>query len=302
MSLSHSFNVQVASDFGIEIALFLNHFQFWHNRAKNNAQNFHKNKVWVRLSAEQIQEIYPYFTLRQIRYYLQKMVELNLLIKGEFNIKKSDRTKWYNLTKKAQNLLNIKPVKVGDENVSSKGDENVIAIDENVTSKYKEVDISNRYILLLKEIEGNYGLIETLAMQNRIEKNEVIKYAKIYVKQKVAVKQIYNNATHFYSAFTKWLSEEVSVSKRCLKKEVTWFVDMFNKISRSEFQVSEKIEELFAKQFAVGFTGDQMRKAVTNLYSSSPKNDFHLKSSFKFATPEYLLKDGNMNKYLNFKI
>ena len=44
-----------------------------------------------------------------------------------------------------------------------------------------------------------------------------------------------------------------------------------------------------------------MVAAVLNLYSSKDGNSFHLKNSFKFATPEYLLKGDNINKYLNVK-
>jgi hypothetical protein len=39
--------------------------------------------------------------------------------------------------------------------------------------------------------------------------------------------------------------------------------------------------------------------AIKNLYSSSVENEWHRKNGFKFATPDFLLKDDNMNQYLN---
>jgi len=99
-----------------------------------------------------------------------------------------------------------------------------------------------------------------------------------------------------------WKGSNKNLQNFKLENELVWFIKMFNKVSNRNFKVSDEIKELFAKQFKVGFSGDEMAKAVRNLYSSAVPNKFHLDTAFKFATPEYLLKDDNLNKYLNFKI
>lgn len=83
--------------------------------------------------------------------------------------------------------------------------------------------------------------------------------------------------------------------------EVKWFIERFNHKSKRNFKVTPTIKKLFAKQFDIGYTGEEMCIAIANLYSSDVGNKFLKNSSFKFATPEYLLKEDNMNKYLNVK-
>lgn len=304
MSVSHSFNVAIAEEHGIEIALFLNHFSFWYTKAKGNAQNHHKNKVWVRMKASQIQEVYPYFTLRQVRYTIDKMVDLGLLLQDQFNTKNSDRTKWYTFTKKAKDLLKIQedksPKKEGYKNVTPQGYKNVSPSYKIVTSIYKEVDIISRYIQQHRKINENLGLLEDVAMKNKIDKNCMKDVVLDFIINQQNIGKIWMHDSDMFAHFRSWVkqqnySENVDV-------ELDWFMQKFNEVSKRTFVKTDTIQKRFVRQLSFGFTGKQMVKAVQNMYSSSVKNDYHLKTNFKFATPEYLLKDDNLNKYLNVKL
>lgn len=292
MYQSHSFSVEVAKQFGVDVALMLNHFSFWYKKNKGDDVNLLEGDYWVRMKMKTLQDYFPYFTERQLRYMVDKMIELKLLVRDEFNQKKNDRTKWYTLTNEAKILLNIST----DKNVSKVNYKIDSLTDKNVTSIYKEVDTKDRYILLLEEVNENILLLEDLAMKNKLTIEEVKSLAIKYVKTKVGTKTLFDNRSHFLNSFSSWLQK---ANHKDLEKELQWFMNLFNSISKKEFVVTEEIKQRFSTQLSYGFTGDQMRRAIKNLYSFSDKNSFHKRNSYKFATPSYLLKGDNLNKYLN---
>jgi len=320
MSRSHSFSVEVANQFGVNVALMLNHFSFWYLKNKADNVHFKKSDYWVRMKAKTMQQYYPYFSERQLRHLIDKMIDLNLLKQDEFNEKKNDRTKWYCLTKKSKKILNIWTDKnvsnikktaskntvesaknSTDKNVSNVTHKFVSLTDKNVTSILKEEDTKDRYLLLKEKIEKNLSLLEIIAMQNRLKIATVKNQINIFIKQSKSVGEFYNNDKELFKHFQNYV-RCLNLKDVDLETELNWFIKVFNQIANSDFKISENIRQRFAKQFEIGFTGDEMKTAIRNLYSSSPENSFHIKSKFKFATPEYLLKDDNMNKYLNFKI
>lgn len=305
MSKSHSFNVDVAGQYNVDIALMLNHICFWYEKVVSDDVNNFKNEHWVRMKLTQMNHQFPYWGISKIRHLIDKMLDEKLIKKGEFNTKKNDRTKWYTLTKKGKNLLNIStdktPKKVSAEIGNNKSAEIGSLTAEIGNSKYKEVDIKDRYLFLFRKIEKNIGLIEIVAMQNGLKIGTVKNNISLWVKQSISVNEFYNNDKEIYKHFQNYIRSQ-NLNDADLETELKWFIKMFNIISNRDFKITENIKQLFVKQFQVGFSGDQMAKAVKNLYSSSVANKFHLQHNFKFATPEYLLKDDNLNKYLNFKI
>ncbi|QOD60627.1 hypothetical protein H9I45_15005 [Polaribacter haliotis] len=138
-------------------------------------------------------------------------------------------------------------------------------------------------------------------MQNRLKISTVKNNISIFVKHSISTQEIYNNDGELFKHFGNWIRKQ-NLKDADLETELNWFINVFNKISNRDFKITETLQKSFSKQFAVGYSGADFRKAIANLYSSSPKNKWHLEQNFKFATPEYLLKEDNLNKYLNFKI
>lgn len=316
MSRSHSFSVDVAMSFGVDVALMLNHFSFWYLKNKSDNHQYFKGDYWVRMKATQMQEYYPYYTIRQLRYLVDKMIDLKLLKQDEFNTKKNDRTKWYSLTKKSKNLLNISTDKnvsnlgkslkkeavfLSDKNVTNVSDKIVTLTDKNVTSILKEEDTKDRYYYNSQKITSNISLIEIIAIQQKVKMDLVKSKVKEFELHCRSLQKNYNNDSDVFNHFSAWF-RKFDFKEQNLEKELTWFINVFNQISKREFKITETLKNRFAKQFAVGYSGADMRKAIANLYSSSVDNRFHINNKFKFATPEYLLKDDNLNKYLNFKV
>ena len=305
MSRSHSFSVDVAGAYSVDVALMLQHLCFWYEKVVSDDVNKFKGEHWVRMKLTQMNHQFPYWGVSKIRHLIDKMEAENLIKKGEFNTKKNDRTKWYTLSKKGKNLLNISATKTPKKRTAEIGNNLTVEMGsltaEIGNSKYKEVDIKDIYLLLEEKIVSNKSLLEIIAMQNRLKIDTVKNQIKTFVKQAKSVGEKYSNDREIFKHFQNWIRTQ-KLSDKDLQIEVNWFIDVFNKISNREFKITDAIQQSFTKQFAVGYSGADFRKAIFNLYSSSPANQFHLKHNFKFATPEYLLKDDNLNKYLNFKI
>jgi len=95
MSQSHSFNVEFAQLYGIECAILINHFQFWIEQNQRMGRNFHEGRTWMFQTQKEIASHYPYWSEDVVYKLIKKLVDEGVLIKGNFNKKKFDQTKWY---------------------------------------------------------------------------------------------------------------------------------------------------------------------------------------------------------------
>lgn len=95
ISLSHSFSIELAEQYGIECAILIHHFQYWvdHNQRLN--RNFIKGRTWTYQTRKELAAHFPYWSEDQIRRYTDHLVEKGVLIKGNFNKKSMDKTIWY---------------------------------------------------------------------------------------------------------------------------------------------------------------------------------------------------------------
>ncbi len=91
----HHFNIEIAKDYGIIEAILIQNIKFWIETNIANKINIHENNCWTFNSIVAFQKLFPYLTIKQIRYALTKLVKKEILIKGNFNKKKYDRTFWY---------------------------------------------------------------------------------------------------------------------------------------------------------------------------------------------------------------
>lgn len=152
-----------------------------------------------------------------------------------------------------------------------------------------------------KKIAQNVGLLEIYAMQLRQPKTVIESKIEEFVKFCSGIKKQHDNDTDLFNHFGMWLRKQ-DFTAETDQKNIDWFIQMFNRISGGEYIATDEVKKLFAKQLANGFTGSQMEKAVRNLYSKKDINRFHRDKGFQFATPVHLLKEDNVNKYLNQEV
>lgn len=93
---NHSFDIHIAEEYkSVDIAILTWHFQYWIMKNKRLGRNEHDGRTWTYQTIEEIAAVFPYWSGKQVERLLNKAVELDILIKGNFNKAKFDRTLWY---------------------------------------------------------------------------------------------------------------------------------------------------------------------------------------------------------------
>ncbi len=105
--MEHHFNVSIAQKYSVNIATFLHNIAFWTQHNIANKKNFHEGLFWTYNTYEAFTILFPYWTYKQIRLIVSNCVDEGLLIEGNFNKSRYDKTKWYALTGKGLNLFNL---------------------------------------------------------------------------------------------------------------------------------------------------------------------------------------------------
>lgn len=105
--MNHSFDIDVAKDVGVNAAVVFNNFAHWYKVNASNGNNYHDGKYWTFNKRSALQQIFPYMTEKQLRTAIDKLVENDLIEKGNYNEKQYDRTLWYTLTEKGLSIAHI---------------------------------------------------------------------------------------------------------------------------------------------------------------------------------------------------
>lgn len=95
MNLHHSFDVTLASEHSIEEAIIIHHFQHWITINRRLKKNFIEDRTWSYQSQEYIAAHFPYLDRYQVMRIIEKLVSKGILMEGNFNKLKYDKTKWY---------------------------------------------------------------------------------------------------------------------------------------------------------------------------------------------------------------
>lgn len=94
--LHHTFDADLAVELkSIDLAVLVHHFQFWIRHNAAIGINFHENRTWTYQTLKDIAAHFPYWSEKQVRVMIDKLVAAKILIKGNFNTNAYDRTIWY---------------------------------------------------------------------------------------------------------------------------------------------------------------------------------------------------------------
>ena len=177
-----------------------------------------------------------------------------------------------------------------------------VALPENgkTTSRKREHSntVSIYIISAIEKITKNIELLEIVAMQNNQPMDVIVSKIEEFVKHSFSVDGEVMDKDLFRH-FGNWIRRQDFKVVVVDQTKVDWFINMFNSVCKGNFKATETIKKLFTTQLANGFTADQMKTATRNLYSSDDRNTYHKSKNYQFATPSHLLKDDNLNRYLN---
>lgn len=105
MAETHYFDIKVAELYGINCAVILQNLWHWIRKNEANGTNFYDGYYWTYNSTKAFQELFPYLSQKQIETALKKLRDEKIIITGNYNAVKYDRTLWYAITKKGKSIL-----------------------------------------------------------------------------------------------------------------------------------------------------------------------------------------------------
>jgi hypothetical protein len=94
-SMHHSFDVGLAAKYGIEEAILIHHFQHWIRINRFKDRNIYDGKCWTYQSRKEIQAHFPYMSYETIKYRIERLIFLGVLVAKNFNKNRMDKTLWY---------------------------------------------------------------------------------------------------------------------------------------------------------------------------------------------------------------
>lgn len=103
--MQHSFNIELAKEYGILEAIIINNLFFWIEKNKANDVSYYDGTYWTYNSIKALNELFPYASERKISYALKHLEEEGIIKTGNYNKLAYDRTLWYAFTKKGISIL-----------------------------------------------------------------------------------------------------------------------------------------------------------------------------------------------------
>ena len=103
--MNHSFNVEIATRYGMLEAILLEHLNFWITKNRANEVNFYDGLYWTYSSTKALAQIFPYASSKTISRALHHLKDEGLIVFGNYNKSAYDRTMWYALTIKGDSIL-----------------------------------------------------------------------------------------------------------------------------------------------------------------------------------------------------
>lgn len=144
--MQHSFDVEIAKEYGIAEAILLNHLEFWIAKNKANNQNFYDGYYWTYNSTRAFNDLFPYLSQRQIQNALKHLREEGIIQTGNYNKLAYDRTLWYAFTEKGECIM--QKCKMDYAEMSNGNDNNAQAIPDNKPVTKTDIKTDNINIIV----------------------------------------------------------------------------------------------------------------------------------------------------------
>ncbi|QOY77825.1 DnaD domain protein [Staphylococcus aureus] len=211
---------KLAELIGLNEAIVLQQIHYW----LNNSKHKYDGKTWIFNSYPEWQKQFPFWSLITIKRTIYSLEKQNLLLIGNYNKAKFDKTKWYTINYQTIEGM-IRPSYQNDTTSVSKRDDGVYqndttnTIDYTETNKHRETDDvskSFKYISTNLEIIQNPLKAEQLEHEIKSFKQdqfEIVKVATDYCKR--------NNKglNYLLTVLKNWNKEGVS-DKECAENKL----------------------------------------------------------------------------------
>ena len=154
----HSFNTSEAEKHGVDAAIIIYNIRFWLNHNKANRTHINDGYVWTYNSARAFAELFPYWSSNKIQKTLRKLESEGVIITGNYNKAKYDKTKWYSLPEFFVGSKSDPSAK--RLNGSSQKAQPIPDINTDVINKRTDINKIDEYVFLIRAISREFPLCE----------------------------------------------------------------------------------------------------------------------------------------------
>ena len=189
--MEHSFDVDVAKEYGVTCAVILRHLYFWIEKNRANEKHCYDDHYWTYGSVKAFCELFPYFSKNTIIRSLQKLVDAGIIIEGNYNKSPYDRTKWYALTILGVSICEKTEIdlpKIRNGNVQNQKPipdiytDNITDIKDNISNEIlfsqtelgSSADVVNRIVNEWNTLEA-YGIKPVMSLRSGTNKYKMLK-------------------------------------------------------------------------------------------------------------------------------
>ena len=177
--MMHFFESKIAEMYGVNAAVILQHIAFWIKANEANDRNYHDGYYWTYNSLKAFQKLFPYMSERQINTALKKLIAEGVIITGNYNEIRYDRTLWYALSEKGKSILHFD--KMENIKMSNGNSKNVTPIPNNIPNINTDIITDNKKKNKKSEID--------MILESYTENKEVISAMKDFLRMRKAMQK-----------------------------------------------------------------------------------------------------------------
>lgn len=165
--MQHSFDVEIAKEYGLKEAILMNHLWFWIEKNKANEIHYYDGTYWTYNSVKAFNKLFPYLSERQINNTLKELKDKGIIQTGNYNKSAYDRTMWYAFTKTGVSIM--QKCKMEDAKISNGYVENVKPIPDINTDIITDINTDNILSCEVSKIGENNDKVKTEIYKEIIE-------------------------------------------------------------------------------------------------------------------------------------
>ena len=106
-----SCRMDLAAQYGTDAAIFMNNIVYWVLKNQAEGKHFYDGRFWTYGTVAGFAVLYPLWSVPQIKRIIAKCREAGILLVGDFNKDRRDRTSWYS---PSDEILSLYDAGVGD--------------------------------------------------------------------------------------------------------------------------------------------------------------------------------------------
>ena len=101
---------QLACKIGLNESVILQQIHYWNQINQKMNNNYRDGHYWTFNSYEKWQLQFPFWSVKTIQRTINNLEKIKLIVAGNYNKLKIDRTKWYRIDKDVLELLETSPI------------------------------------------------------------------------------------------------------------------------------------------------------------------------------------------------